>query len=176
MFDVPRLAQNRRPVHIDPLTPTKGQAAELALIIAYPLSRWIANLERILATYDPAPEITRDSPADSEAAINAVEGEINVLILSVDARVREWAVRVERWHRRKWTGSIYSATNVDLRNIMTGTAVQESIEAFIARNVALIKDVNGEAQRRISDAVFRGYQQRLPARTIAQEIRKAVGS
>ena len=173
MFDLPNLARNRRDIFLPPIIATKAQAAELAVILATPLQRWIGATDRILATYTVTPIQRLDSPQDSEAVIGAVEGEVNVLLLSVGARIREWAVRIERWHRQKWTQSIYSATNVDLRTIMTGTAVQESLDAFIARNVALAADLSAEAERRIADAVYRGYQQRLPAATVASEIRKA---
>jgi hypothetical protein len=172
MFDLPRLARNRRPIFLPPIIATKGQAAELSVILAAALQPLIAATPRIMATYTPSP-LRVDAPADTEAVLRDVEGEINVLLLSIGPRIRQWAVRIERWHRQRWTQSIYSATNVDLRTIMTGTAVQESLDAFIARNVALAKDIPAEAQRRIADAVYRGYQARLPAREVAAEIRKA---
>lgn len=178
-FNVVALAKNRRPVVIEPITIARGQGASLAGILQQPLALWITHMDRILASYNPTPErvrdaLTLDGPEESASAIGGIEDELKVLFLSVGARIRDWTVGVERWHRQRWATSVYSATNVDLRQVMTGTAVTETVEDFVQRNAALMKDLSYEAQGRISDAVYRGYQQRQDARWLAKQIRAAV--
>lgn len=68
-----------------------------------------------------------------------------------------------------------AGTGVDLSTVLTAQPVQETVEAWLARNAALVRDISTQAQGRISDAVFRGYQQRLPIRDVAKEINEAVG-
>jgi SPP1 gp7 family putative phage head morphogenesis protein len=71
--------------------------------------------------------------------------------------------------------AIKAGTGVDLATVLTSQPVQETIEAFVNRNVALISNISDQAQARISDSVFRGYQQRTPPREVAKEVREATG-
>jgi len=52
--------------------------------------------------------------------------------------------------------------------------MRETLGAVIERNVGLVKSVSDEARRRIADSVFRGLQNRTPAREVAKDIREAV--
>jgi SPP1 gp7 family putative phage head morphogenesis protein len=63
---------------------------------------------------------------------------------------------------------------VDLQTLIGPADVQETLDALIGRNVALVKDVSAQARGRISDSVFRGLTERRPAREVAKEIREAV--
>lgn len=170
-FDVPALSEARRDVFIAPILSTKAQAQELAAIFLRVVAVYEAGASAVLETYTP--RLQTDAPADSEAAMSKLDRDIDVLLVGIGVGLREWAVRVERWHRQKWIDSVFSATRVDLSQIMTGQVVEETVAAFVARNVALAKDLSSESQRRIADAVFRGYQQRLTAREIAAEISKS---
>lgn len=170
-YDLARMARQagvRRDVTLRPIFPTQSQAQDLARLYVDVVKVW--ERADLLRGYDGA---TRDSPSDSAATIEQAEDEISRLVLAFGANVRQWALRIERWHRKKWTDAVYSVTGVDLTTILTAQPVQESIETFLARNVALVKDVSDQARGRIADAVFRGYQQRQPAREVAKEIRKA---
>lgn len=170
-FDVPAMSQARRDVFIAPITGTKAQAQELAALFLQVVAVYENAIPAILETYTPRP--VTDAPADSEAVLSKLERDIDIVMIGVGVGLREWAVRIERWHRRKWVESLFSATRVDLGQIMTGQVVNETVSAFVARNVALAKDLSSEQQRKIADAVFRGYQQRLTAREIAAEIKAA---
>lgn len=75
---------------------------------------WAAALPRIEAAYDRTiSEIVTDSAADVRAEIDGAAEQVNRLLLLLTPDLRDWALRVERWHRGKWRGAVLSATAVD---------------------------------------------------------------
>jgi uncharacterized protein with gpF-like domain len=174
-LDLARLARRtgkRAAITVRPILPTVAHAQDLALIYLDVARIWTDATPMIMAGYSG---MTTDSAAENQAAIDAAQDQVARLVLAFGARVREWAVRVEKWHRQKWADAVYSATDVQLGAVLTGSPVAETVDEFVARNVALIKDVSAQAQGRIADAVFRGYQERTPARDVAKSIREATG-
>jgi hypothetical protein len=136
---------------------------------------WEGAVDRIMAEYERTlVQMTLDAPADVEAQIGYVERELQRLYLELTPRFRSWVYRVERWFRGKWVGATLAATGVNIDTLIGPGDVQETLDAVIGRNVALIKDVGQQAKGRISDAVFRGLTNRTPAREVAAEIRDAV--
>lgn len=119
--------------------------------------------------------LTLDSPDQIRAAIDDTANEfLRRLVVAITPALRRFAVRIEKWHRAKWIAAVATGTGVDLSTVLTSSGVAETVEAFVARNVALVKNVSDQAQGRIADVVFRGYQQRLPVREVAKEIGEAV--
>ena len=183
-FDLPRLARasgKRRSITLRPIIPTQAQAADLATIYAPAWRIWSENIDRILAGYDPQPlpttdALTLDTADQVQAAIGAVASEfLTILSTRITPALRNWVVRSERIHRSKWAAAIKAGVGVDLDMILTAQPVEETLGTWLARNVALVKNVSDQAQGRIADAVFRGYQQRTPIRDVAREIREATG-
>lgn len=166
----------RRDVTLRPIVTTAAQANELASIYAPIVAHWQEALPRILAAYRlPVTDaLTLDTADDMRSAIEVAQNEALRLVLAFTPRARNWALRLERWHRDKWTGAVKTATNVDLGMLLTALPVQENVEAFLARNVALAKDVSAQTQSRISDIVFRNYQRRTPIAIVATELSEAV--
>src|SRR5690606_28621586 len=118
--------------------------------------------------------LTTDAPRDHQQAIDRTEDVIARLVTAFGFGVERWATRVERWHRSRWQAAVKAGTSIDLAAVLTAQPVQETLEAFIARNVALVKDISAQASGRIADAVFRAYQNRTPTRELAKELREAV--
>ena len=181
-LDLPALARQsgmRRNITLRPIKPTQANATALAAIYAPAWRIWSENIDRIMAGYDPptlADGLTRDSIDDIQSAIDAVADFFRTrLVTVITPALRDWIISVERWHRSKWVAAVNAGTGIDLSTILTAQEVAEPLSAWLARNVALVKNVSDQAQGRIADAVFRGYQQRLPAREVAKEIREAVG-
>ena len=136
---------------------------------------WQEALPGIEAEYARAlAQMVTDSADDVQLRIDAVDGLFQRLVLILTGRLRDWSVRTETWHRGRWRGAVLSATGVDVGTLMGPEAVREPLEAVIRRNVGLIKDVHAQAQSRITDAVFRGLNQRRPAADVAKDIRAAV--
>ena len=166
----------RRRIVIRDIAPPATLAGDLFRAVYLPVVKaWEEGLPRILTEYDRAlAEITTDSAASVEAAITGMDRELSRLLLILTPRLREWAVRVEAWHRGKWRGAVLSATGVDLLTLIGPSDAQQTVEATIAWNTSLVKDVSDQARQRIGNAVFSGLRERKPAREVAKEVREAV--
>ncbi|TCM21486.1 phage Mu protein F like protein [Novosphingobium sp. PhB165] len=168
----------RRNVTVRPIQPTQANADDLAALYLAVLKPWSANA--ILAGYDqPAKgvsdSLTLDAPSDQTQAIAEAQRESTRLIGEFTAGLSRWAVRIEQWHRKKWIAAVDAATDIDLTPILTDGDTAETLAVFIDRNVALVSDVTAQVRGRIADAVYRGYQERLPAREVAKSISDATG-
>lgn len=181
-YDLARMTKaqgvRRKSITLRPINPASAFTNDLATIYAPSWRVWREAVPAIMGTYDVVPiadGLTVDSPAQTEQVMNAAAAEfIRVLVATVTPSLRRWAVLVEQWHRNKWIDAVKAGTGIDLATLLFGSGEPETVETFIARNVALVKNVSDQAQARISDAVWRGYQQRLPARDVAKEISGAV--
>lgn len=167
----------RREVTFAPIITTKAQASDLASILNRMLSPWYGSRDRITEAY--ARELDRvlqtDSIDDLTQLFDDLAQQVQRLVLTLTPALQDWAFRVERWHRGKWARTVLSGAGVNIETLIGPGDAQETIQAFMARNVALVKDISAQAQGRISDAVFRGFQQRTPAREVGKEIAEALG-
>ena len=181
-YDLARMCRAkgiRRPsITLRPINPTAANSADLAAIIAPAWRIWGDARAAIMGTYDATPiadGLTLDSPRQTEQVIDTAASEfLRVLTTTITPSLRRWAVRIEAWHRSRWISAVDAGTGIDLSTILVGSGEPETVEMFVARNVALVRNVSDQAQGKISDAVWRGYQQRLPAREVAKEINDAV--
>lgn len=168
----------KRNITLRPIVPTKAQAQDLYAIYAPIIALWQAAVPKIMAGYEKRPLVdgmTLDTADDMQREIDAAASEMSRIVVMLTPRLQQWALRFEKWHRNKWVGAIYTATNIDMAMMLTTQPVQETIGSFIARNVALMKDISAQTQGRISDIVFREYQNRTPAREVAKQLNEAVG-
>ncbi|MGJ8477262.1 phage minor head protein [Sphingobium yanoikuyae] len=183
-YSLPRMARQagkRRDIVLRPIIPTQAAATDLAAIYAPAWQIWADSIDRILAGYDPQPlptadTLTIDTVDQVQAAISSVAQEfLTILTARIAPGLRQWAVRAERVHRSKWSAAIKAGVGVDLDLILSAQPVEEALAVWLSRNVALVTNVSDQAQGRIADAVFRGYEQRTPVREVAKEIREATG-
>jgi len=176
-----RRAGKRRNITLRPIVPTQAQANDLAAIYAPAWRIWADSIDRILAGYDPQPLPTADALTvdTADQVQSAIEGVANEFLTILTARItpalRRWIISAERVHRDKWAAAIKAGVGVDLDMLLSAGEVQETLSTFMARNVALVRNVSDQAQGRISDAVFRGYERRATAREVAKEIQEATG-
>jgi hypothetical protein len=120
-------------------------------------------------------EITlSDAVFDLDSILAAIEGSLQQLVISITPQLREWSVRAEGWHRGKWRGAVLAGTGIDPKTMLGAGDVAETVNAFVSRNVALVRSVSDETRSRISDIVLRGYASRTPLRTVAKEMDDAV--
>lgn len=178
-FDIVTLIRatgtRRASIEIRDISVPKTFANELFALYRPIVQRWEAARSPIMSAYGQTiVGLTTDAPADIEQVIKAAADELERLFLVLTPRLKDWAVRVERWHRTRWIANVLSASGIDLDTMLTANETAETVDTVIRRNVALIRDVSAQAQGRISDAVFRGVQQRKPAVEVAREVRAAV--
>lgn len=171
-----RAGIRRKAVTLRAIGPTRARQQDLARIYLKVPAAWLEALGPILDEYARTlAAVTTDSAADIEREIGLAELALQRLVLRLSADLRRWVLDMEEWHRGQWVGAVLSATGIDLSTILSPSDMRETVEAVLARNVALVKDLSAEAQGRIADAVFRGVNQRTPVREVAKELREAVG-
>lgn len=177
---VRRSGTRRKAITLRPIIPTTALATDLAAIYAPAWRTWSEAVDAIMAGYDPAPlptgdTLTVDSPAQIDAAISAAAASFaSRLVVEIGPGLRRWVLRVSRWHRDQFDAAVKAGTGIDLGMMLSAQPEAETVEAFVARNTALVTNVSDQAKARISDAVWRGYQARTPAREVAKEVREAV--
>lgn len=177
-FDLASRVQrpSRRPIALARIETTQAQATDLLTLYARVIRAWVAGQERIVAEYERTlAGMTTDSAETTAGAIDAVAAELQRLVLLLTPDLRRWALMIERVHRGKWVRSVLSATDVDLNTILTAGDVEDTVAAAVEWNTSLIRDVSDELRRRVSNAVFAGFQRRAPAREIAKEVSEATG-
>jgi len=186
-FSLARMAarkrKSRKPVTFAPILTTKAQADSLGALYLTILEPWGRAHEMLAPVYsreiaqlsDASVKLTKDSPSDLGATTDAIAAAINRLVLELTPQLQRWAFRVEEWHRGKWVRAVLAGVEIDLDTIIGAFDVRETIDAFLARNTSLIRDINEQARGRIADAVLRGYQQRSPISEVSKEIREAAG-
>ena len=162
---------------IRPIKPAPTLATDLFHSAHSPmLALWTEALPLIVAEYERSlAAMTQDSPADIGSLLTRVDDRFDTLALSIKVRLRQWAMRAEAGHRRKWIANVFAAINIDLSTMLGPEDARTSLEATIERNVSLVKSVSDEIRSRISDAVFRGLAQRKPSRELAKELSEATG-
>jgi SPP1 gp7 family putative phage head morphogenesis protein len=139
------------------------------------IAAWTSALEPIMSAYERTlAQLTQDSPADVGAVVATSEGGVAALLITLRLRLEEWAARIERWQRGKWRSAVLIATKVDVETLIGAGDMRAPMSAAVERNVSLVKSVSEQARGRIADSVFRGLQNRTPARDVAKEIREAV--
>ena len=154
--------------------PTKAQAQDLAKLYLEVMRVWQQAVPRIIEKYNPTP-LSIDNPSNVQSEIDRAASEASRLIFVFGAKARTWALSIDRWHRAKWAAAVLATVSVDVSLMLTALPVQETVESFLARNAALVTNVSDQAKARISDAVMRGYQDRLPVRDVAKELNDALG-
>jgi len=172
---------SRKTITLRAINPTSSQALELAAIVNQVVSAWSAAARgRIMTAYDRTMAERRptmdasihDTVDDIQGEIDAAEAEITRLVLTLTPKLRDWTIRLERWHRRKFIAAVLSPTGVDLSTLLNPEG--ETMEAFRQSILALIRNIDEDTRGRIAGAVWRGFQERTPRREVAREIAKAV--
>ena len=183
-FNLPAMVKRtgrRRDVTLRPIIPTQAQATDLATIYAPAWRIWADNIDRILAGYDPQPlptadALTIDTADQVQTAINGVANEfLTILTARIGPGLRNWLVRAERHHRSRWAAAVKAGAGIEIDMLLSVQDVSETLEVWMGRNAALVRNVSDVTQGKIADAVFRGYQNRTPVREVAAEIRESVG-
>lgn len=178
MIDLPAIlrAQGRkRPLTLRVQQTTQSQVRALYRLYTPVMDVWADGVrDRILPEYARTlSTFVGDSPLDIEAQIAAVDAEAVRVTIDFRALFQNWAAALQLWHVNRIGAQLTYATGIELTTQLgpaTGT-----IEDYLARNTALIRDVSDQARGRISDIVFRGVQQRTSIRDLAKEIDKAIG-
>ena len=166
---------SRRPIVLPNIAPSQAQAGNLLVIYLKVIAAWREGAAAIVAEYERTlSRLQTDSPSDTTAAIDDLDAQIRRLVLELTPELKRWALQVERVHQGRWVGNIMSATSVDLSTVLSASDMEDTIEASLNWNTALIRDVSDETRRRIANSVFAGFQRRAAAAEIAKEISESI--
>lgn len=164
----------KKPLTFRAIKTTQAQGRALYRLYTPVMDVWSEGSTRILAEYArTVATYTGDSPADIEAEIAVVDEQAVRVTFDFRAFFQEWAQQLLRWHIERIGSQLTYATGIDL-GTQLGPA-NETLEDYLARNTALIRDVSDQTRGRIADIVYRGVQQQTPTREIAKQINEAVG-
>lgn len=163
----------RRIRRLRPIKPRPATVLELQAIFPEIVLPWIAAIDEIVKAYNRSPSVTLDSPSETSRLIQLVATETDRAAIRLTARVRGWAARNEGRHRAQWGEGVLAATGIDVGTLIGPEAAKETIEAVVARNVALIRNIDESTRARFSDIVFRGVNERRPARAVAKQLAEA---
>lgn len=114
-----------------------------------------------------------DDSADLGGAVASLWDDIDRLVLDLVPDINLWALQVEAWHRTAWAQAL-TPSGVQLGTLMAASDVAETMQGVVQANVALVRSISSEARNRLEGILFRGFQQRLPARNVARDISQAL--
>lgn len=170
----------RRSVTLRKIEPTRAIESDLRSIIMQVVNFWgLQARDVILPLYEREVGATGatfvDQPTDRlREAFDSLEQEAHRLVLSLGPLVADWTVRVEEWHRNRWTDGVRSSLGLDIEILIRNLSAAPEVQAFQEWASGLIRNVSEEAQRRIETAVFRGVAANTPRRKIAKEVGDAM--
>lgn len=173
LIDLPRVARLNRPKTLPPIRPTMALKADLASIYRPITDVWAKAIPDIMAAYNPTP-LQIDTADEAQSAIEQAARAASILVIGLTVPIRNLAVRVVEWHKAKFAQYALTASGVDLTTILQGAQSGDTVATFLARNVALVRSVSDDVQAKIADRVFRGFQERAPAREVAKDLAEIV--
>jgi hypothetical protein len=172
-----RQGVKRDEIAFSPILMTTAYANDLAAISRKAIAPWLNSKTAITEIYarELARRLQQDSIDDLTSLLAALGAQIERLILDLTPDMKNWAIQVEGWHRGKWSRSVLAGTDVDISTMIGPTDAIETIDAFMARQTALIRRVSDDTRAKIADLVYRGLQQRIAANVVGREIAKITG-
>lgn len=154
------------------LTPPDGLRTTLLRVYTRVTREWSDKaLAAVLPQYERSvAAMMRDSPDEVQREVDEVGAALTRLVLTLNADLENWVVRVEEWHRGRF-GTLFTANGVNLDTLLGRGEVTETLRSVLAENASLIRSMNDQMRNGISGSVFRGLANRTPAREVAKEIR-----
>lgn len=92
------------------------------------------------------------------------------LILTIAAETRNWALRVESWHRERFAASIKAATEIDPRFFLSASDAAVQVQFAQEWASSLIRDIDSDMRRRVERIVYQGTVSQTPRREMAKQL------
>lgn len=155
----------------------EGEALDIGLRV---VRTWRQEMKTILAAYqttdlNDASALITDDIAQIRRLLQGAESKAGQLLVAIDPLIQAWAIRVERWQRDGWERSISAGTGVDISGISEPLGNSQRVQTFRAWAVSLIKDLNAQLQRDVSNLVFAAVQNQTPRRKLAKDLAARLG-
>ncbi len=156
------------------IEPTQGLEDDLYNIIIPIVRAYVRQLGYIETAWVSPEAMTR---ALVESIINTSVAPAQALVAAVEPQVEGWADRVERWHRKRWAGTIKSATGgrLDIEPILSQGTVRAEVVARTQQNVALIKGLSADIEKKLVTQVWESYAGGDTGPALAKKLRAEFG-
>ncbi len=130
----------------------------------------------ILPAYSAALDrLTRDEEADQiGAALAQSDAHAGSVVAAKLIAFRQWAVRVENWHRGRFEQAVASATGIKVQGVILDQDAAEELALAVQRNTDLIRNVSDVMRQQIGQAVWQGIAARTPRNEIAKQINAVI--
>lgn len=149
----------KKPIELREVEPTKAQSDDLARIYLQVVRLWRDQAKIIVDGFNPPPVgIVSDSVEETESEISEAEVIATALLALLLLRVKEWSDRLYAWHLRKWVSMVLSKTGVDLSAFLSSSAARAEIQASLAWNASLVRNLSDEMRDKISNAVWSSWK------------------
>lgn len=168
-----RESNRRGEITLAPIIVTRQFKNRLARLHQRILEPWRGVFERVEPIYERelARRLTTDEASDMANLFDDIAEDVSRLIINLGPDMERLAVEVERWHRGRWSRAVLAGTNVTIATMIGPEDAQMTIEEFLLRNTALIRNVSDDFRKEVADIVFRGLQERRVVREIGAQIR-----
>lgn len=168
----------RRAIVLRPINSTQAQAHDLAVILIRVVREWQREVPDILLAYEASLQVRDSSLVDSanqiEHSIDRAQGKVHRVVLMLSPFIREWTLRMEKWHRTQFVGATKYATSVNLDTVIGPETARETMAAVVARNVSLISDISTSTGTKVSQIIWQGFTSRQPRTAMARLISGAM--
>jgi hypothetical protein len=175
-FNLAKLVRRARPrarirtFALQPISPTATLEADLDRVLQRVVRGWWTACRDILmpayrdaleqaAATERSPGVVMDDANQLARTTGSMAEQLERLVLELVPELRDWAVRLERWHRAKWQAAM-TPTGVNLGTMLGPEDMQLTLEATIESNVSLVRSISSEARTRIEGIVLRGFTSR----------------
>lgn len=173
---VARRAGKTKSITLPALTPPKGREDDLARLTVAVVRAWQVQIkERVLPAYERdlgSMRATKDAEPETARSISASEAAISQLVVELGPDVQAWAIELDQWHRRRTVEEMWRALGVDLNNLLLPEG--EVLEVWFQRMMGLVRNIDDTIRAKMSDSIWRGFQQLTPRRQIAKEINEVL--
>lgn len=163
----------RRNAILRPIDPTTELVNALYVEYVPVVRAWRdAAAMLILPAYKAALDrLTRDEESDQVgAALAQSESQGGRVVAAKLIALRSWAVRVENWHRSRFSQAVAGSTGVKVQGVILGQDAAEEVALAVQSNTDLIRNVSDTMRQQIGQAVWQGLAARTPRNEIAKQI------
>lgn len=178
-LDIPARTKrkSKKPILLALVALTHAQELQLFSIYMQVVKLWADASKRIADAYAAgvADEYSSAGPSEAVREINKTADDAARLMIVLPAILTSFLSRAEKVQSAKWVKAVMAATKVDIGPMLAPSDVTAILKTSADWNAALIKDISAETQRRISNIVLSGFQQKTSVYEIAKEINKTTG-
>jgi SPP1 gp7 family putative phage head morphogenesis protein len=180
-YDLAALARRRgvrrKAIVFRPIEPTQALAGLLAAIGEDLVREAETGIrEALLPVYAPRPVLTQDDTASTVGdALATVATGLRRLALMIGPKVREWAVRVEEWHRPRFAAGVRAGTGADVVAFLTAPDAEDQVSAAAEWAASLITSLSEDLQKEVASLTWAAYAQQTPREELAKQLQERLG-